>query len=86
MALVIVVSGPPASGKTHIAKFLGAELGLPLIAKDAIKESRATKGPKDEQATAQLRAAAVAFWNGVEMAMSPFSALGEVTGQQVERM
>ncbi len=36
---VVFVTGPPASGKTHVAGHLAARLSLPLIAKDAIKET-----------------------------------------------
>jgi predicted kinase len=36
---LIVVSGPPASGKTSVAEALRDELGLPLIAKDTLKET-----------------------------------------------
>lgn len=35
----VVVAGLPASGKTTLARSLAAELGLPLISKDAIKEA-----------------------------------------------
>jgi predicted kinase len=35
----VVVSGLPGSGKTTLASPLAVELGLPLIAKDTIKES-----------------------------------------------
>lgn len=34
----MIVTGPPASGKTTLAERLSRELGLPLVAKDAIKE------------------------------------------------
>jgi predicted kinase len=35
---LVIVSGPPASGKTTLARPLARELGMPLLAKDAIKE------------------------------------------------
>lgn len=35
---LVIVSGAPASGKTTLAAILARELGLPLLAKDAIKE------------------------------------------------
>lgn len=37
--LLIIVSGPPASGKTTLARQLARELGLPLLYKDGIKET-----------------------------------------------
>ncbi len=36
--LLVVVTGPPATGKTTLAERLSGELALPLVAKDAIKE------------------------------------------------
>jgi predicted kinase len=36
--LLVVVTGPPATGKTTLAERLSRELALPLVAKDAIKE------------------------------------------------
>jgi predicted kinase len=38
-ALVIVVSGLPASGKSTLARGLGARLGLPVIDKDRVLEA-----------------------------------------------
>ena len=35
---IVVVTGPPASGKTTLAAAISQGLGLPLIAKDGIKE------------------------------------------------
>lgn len=38
-ALVLLITGHPATGKTTLAHHLASELRLPLISKDAIKES-----------------------------------------------
>jgi predicted kinase len=35
----VVVSGPPGSGKTELARPLAQALGLPLLSKDVIKEA-----------------------------------------------
>jgi predicted kinase len=37
--LLVVVHGPPAAGKTTIAREIAERLRLPLIAKDTIKEA-----------------------------------------------
>jgi predicted kinase len=37
--LLVIVSGPPAAGKTGIAVPLAQRLGLPLLAKDTLKET-----------------------------------------------
>lgn len=41
----VVVSGPPASGKSTLAPILAHALGLPLIAKDTIKDALMTVLP-----------------------------------------
>lgn len=38
-SLIVIVTGFPCTGKTHVAEKLATRLGLPLIAKDDIKES-----------------------------------------------
>jgi predicted kinase len=36
---IVIVGGPPASGKTTLARRLAADLSLPLITKDGLKET-----------------------------------------------
>ena len=46
MPTFVLVAGPPGSGKSTLAAPLAAELGLPLLAKDGIKEAlMAVLGP-----------------------------------------
>jgi predicted kinase len=49
----VVVSGPPGSGKTTLATALAPALGLPLIAKDTIKEALMTVLPVPDGATSR---------------------------------
>ena len=58
--LLIVVSGAPGAGKTTVAVPLAQELGLPLFAKDTIKEALgAVLGAKNMTESKQLGAAAI---------------------------
>lgn len=57
----VVVSGPPASGKSALARAIAVDLALPLIAKDVIKEALMDElgGPKDFEQSQKLGRAAV---------------------------
>jgi predicted kinase len=50
----VVVSGPPASGKTTLARTLGPALGLPVMAKDTIKEALMTVLPVPDVPAARV--------------------------------
>jgi predicted kinase len=51
----IVVSGPPASGKSTLAPAVAAEFELPLVAKDIIKDALMSVLPVgDVEASRQL--------------------------------
>ena len=54
----IVVSGPPASGKTTLARAVAPALGLPLIAKDTIKQALMTVLPVPDLQTSRIVGAA----------------------------
>jgi predicted kinase len=56
----IVVSGPPASGKSTLAPWIAVEFDLPLIAKDTIKDALMSVLPvPDVEVSRQLGHAAV---------------------------
>jgi predicted kinase len=57
--LLVVVTGMPAAGKTTVARALAAELALPLVTKDDIKERLyETLGTGDVEWSRQLGSAA----------------------------
>jgi len=50
----VVVSGPPASGKTTLARAVAPALGLSLIAKDTIKEALMSVLPVPDVETSRI--------------------------------
>jgi predicted kinase len=57
----VVVSGPPASGKTTVAVPLAGALALPLVAKDTVKEALMDSlGAEDQARSRELGQAAFA--------------------------
>lgn len=65
---LILVSGPPAAGKTTISRRLADEFGLPLVAKDTIKERLFdTLGAGDRAWSQRLGRASISLlWDAVE--------------------
>jgi predicted kinase len=58
--LLVIVNGRPATGKTHIAERLSAELGIPLFTKDSVKELLGeVVGAPDRQAARALGEASI---------------------------
>jgi len=75
----VVVSGPPASGKSTLAPDLAHALGLPLVAKDVIKEALLSALPAaDLDVSRQGGRAAVTAMYAVA-ASSPIGAVVEST-------
>jgi predicted kinase len=78
-ALFVVVSGPPASGKSTLAPALARELALPLVAKDTIKDALMSALPvADVEASRHIGHGAVAAMLAVA-AESPIGAVIEST-------
>ena len=73
----VLVSGPPASGKSTLAPLLAERLSLPLVAKDTIKDAfMSVMTVPDVKASRQLGRAAVAAMLAVA-AQSPIGAVIE---------
>jgi predicted kinase len=59
--LYVLVSGPPASGKSTIAPVIAEHLGLPLVAKDTIKGAlMSVQPPADVEESRRIGRGAVA--------------------------
>lgn len=75
--MFVVVSGPPASGKSTLASALSGDLALPLLAKDTIKDALMSVLPvPDVEASRELGRAAVVAMLAVAAA-SPVGAVIE---------
>jgi predicted kinase len=58
---LVIVSGPPASGKSSLAEELGERLFLPVLSRDAIKEPIMDQlGSREDQGSHRIGAAAYA--------------------------
>lgn len=76
--LFVVVTGPPASGKSTLAPPLARELALPLVAKDTIKDALMSVLPvPDVGASRQLGGTAVAAMLAIA-GQSPIGAVIDV--------
>jgi len=76
-AIFVIVSGPPASGKSTLAPAVARELSLPLIAKDTIKDALMSVFPvPDVETSRQVGQGAVAAMLAVA-AESPIGAVIE---------
>jgi len=72
VSCVVVVSGPPASGKTTLASRLASDFSLPLITKDGIKEALFDScGTGDREWSQRLgRAAFALIWHFLETVLA----------------
>jgi predicted kinase len=59
--LLLVVTGPPASGKTRLARELAQQLGLPFIVKDTLKERLYEVFGSDDEVEERIEEASLAI-------------------------
>ena len=84
-ALFVVVNGPPGSGKSTLARSLADALGLPLVAKDTIKDALLAVIPvAGIDASQQIGRVAIAAMFAIA-AESPRGARREHQGRQGNR-
>jgi hypothetical protein len=80
--VLVVVSGPPGSGKSTLARPLAQVLGLPLIAKDVIKEALAVVLPPADVVESQRLGAATYEVMFALASDAPLAVLESNFGQQ----
>ena len=73
--LIVLVTGPPAAGKTTVARGLAERLSLPLIAKDDIKESLSDSLELTDYEWSKRLGAAT--WELIFVLMERFMSVGE---------
>ncbi len=82
MTVFVVVSGPPGSGKSTLALPLARQLGLPLVAKDTVKDALMSVVPVPDVETSSLlgRASVAAM-----LAVAAASPIGAVIESNLRR-
>jgi glucokinase len=76
----VLVSGPPGSGKTTIPIPLASALGLPLLAKDTVKEALIPRRRRPERSR-ELGRAAFAVLFAVARSQLEFDGRGSFRGR-----
>jgi hypothetical protein len=82
----VVVSGPPASGKSTLAPVLAREFSLPLLAKDTVKDAlMSVLGVAGIEESRQLGRAAVVVLDALARASTPGAVIESVFYRSVAR-